>query len=239
MRLSESRGLFLPLFAVAGALLPLEAAPQERPSPAVPEPASAGSGKAAAVPAPTGPDKLPPADWGARLAPVPPANLKGGLKGAKDESRSEPPPPLVIPLVQGYDSFGLNIPEYDTAGNLRSLFAIGAVSRVDDRLVEIRESFLETYKEDGSRDFSIELPKAQLDRVTRMLVAKIPVVVRRAEFELRAASLEFNTYTKDGGFGGPVEMVIYSGFGEPADTRAETPERSDVKKDGDGPGAEK
>jgi hypothetical protein len=120
---------------------------------------------------------------------------------------------MSIPIVQGYDSFGLTIPELDEMGKLRSVFAIGAVSRVDDRNVEIRNSFLETYKEDGSRDFSIDLPKATLDRFTRVLVAKVPVTIRREEFEVHGASLEFNTMTREGGLGGPVKMVIYNGLG--------------------------
>lgn len=122
-------------------------------------------------------------------------------------------PPLSIPIVQGYDSFGLTIPDLDDAGKLRSVFAIGAVSRVDDRKVEIRNSFLETYKEDGSPDFSIDLPKATLDRFTRVLVAKVPVTIRREAFEVQGASMEFNTMTREGGLGGPVKMVIYNGLG--------------------------
>ena len=122
-------------------------------------------------------------------------------------------PPMSIPIVQGYDSFGLTIPDLDETGKLRSVFAIGAVSRVDDRKVEIRKSFLETYKEDGSPDFSIDLPKATLDRFTRVLVAKVPVTIRREAFEVHGASMEFNTMTREGGLGGPVKMVIYNGLG--------------------------
>ena len=209
---SESNGLFgAALIIFAGGFMSLQAEP---PTKAVSgESSASGAGKSAAAATPSTPDKLPPPGWGARLTPGPPSK---SASVPASESQAEQPPPLVVPLVQGYDSFGLNIPEYDPAGNLRSIFSIGAVSKVDDRLVEIRDSFFETYKDDGSRDFSIELPKAQLDRVTRILVAKIPVVVRRAEFEVRGATLEFNTYTKEGGFGGPVEMTIYSGLGGPA-----------------------
>jgi hypothetical protein len=130
--------------------------------------------------------------------------------------------------VQGYDSFGLNLPDHDQEGRLRSLFVIGAISRVDDRNVEIRESFLETYGEDGSPELSIDLPRAVLDRFTRVLVAKTPVTLRRAEFELKGASLEFNTVTKEGGLGGPVQMTIYSS--EPAPHAKQNP--SPPEKDG-------
>lgn len=142
-----------------------------------------------------------------------PSTAPAGAAPALGSSPGKEPSPMAIPLVQGYDSFGLNIPDLDETGKLRSLFVIGAVSRLDDRNVEIRDSFLETYKEDGSRDFSIDLPKATLDRFTRVLVAKVPVTIRREEFEVHGATMEFNTATHEGGLGGPVKMVIYNGLG--------------------------
>ena len=166
----------------------------------------------------TGPQKGgPPADWGARLKLLPDDSpgapgvpKQDASKGADPGGRPPRPAPLAIPLVPGYDSFGLNLPDHDVEGRLRSLFVIGAISRLDDRNVEIRESFLETYAKDGSPEFSIELPKATLDRFTRVLVARTPVTLRKAEFELKGASLEFNTVTKEGGLGGPVQMIIYN-----------------------------
>lgn len=161
--------------------------------------------------------------WGARLNVRQNADQKSGATGREGDSKKgassdKAAPdgekatvaPLAIPLVQGYDSFGLNLPDHDPQGRLRSLFVIGAMSRVDDRNVEIRESFLDTYADDGSPEFSIDLPKAVLDRFTRVLVAKTPVTLRKAEFELKGASLEFNTVTKEGGLGGPVQMTIYN-----------------------------
>jgi len=150
-----------------------------------------------------------PNDWGARL-PLAANKAPLAKEGAAPVAETSP---LTIPLVQGYDSFGLNIPDLDEAGRLRSIFVIGAVSRVDDRSVEIRDSFLETYKDDGSQDFSIDLKKATLDRFTRVLVAKVPVTIRRQEFEVRGETMEFNTTTREGGLGGPIKMIIYNGLG--------------------------
>ena len=161
------------------------------------------------------PQKVQESKSGLSTAPEPVAGAAPalGLAPGKESSSGKESSPMAIPLVQGYDSFGLNIPDLDETGKLRSIFVIGAVSRVDDRNVEIRDSFLETYKEDGSRDFSIDLPKATLDRFTRVLVAKVPVTIRREEFELHGATMEFNTATHEGGLGGPVKMVIYNGLG--------------------------
>jgi hypothetical protein len=169
------------------------------------------------------------ADWGARLNVLPggvsPAQKRTAASGVSGGQPSGPAP-LAIPLVQGYDSFGLNLPDHDAEGRLRSVFVIGAISRIDDRNVEIRESFLETYAENGSPEFSIELPKATLDRFTRVLVAKTPVTLRKAEFELKGASLEFNTVTKEGGLGGPVRMTIYNGVPGAAPQKAGPPSPS-------------
>jgi hypothetical protein len=166
-------------------------------------------------------------EWGARLnvAPHGTASAPGSQKGAaphahKTTDQPGKPAPLVIPLVQGFDSFGLSVPDHDLDGRLRSLFVIGAISRIDDTNVEIRESFLETYAEDGSPEFSLELPKATLDRFTRVLVAQTPVTLRKADFELKGASLEFNTVTKEGGLGGPVQMTIYNGGAVAAPAKA-------------------
>ncbi len=186
--------------------------------------------------------KPQPAEWGSRLNPRPNSGEGGAARVGADASKTvapqanggEPekqgPAPLAIPLVAGYDSFGLHLPDHDPEGRLRSLFVIGAISRVDDRNVEIRESFLETYGEDGSPELSIELPKAMLDRFTRVLVAKTPVTLRRAEFELKGASLEFNTVTKEGGLGGPVQMTIYSSQPATPAKQAPAPSRKDGGK---------
>ncbi|MEI7774190.1 MAG: hypothetical protein WCK17_05400 [Verrucomicrobiota bacterium] len=160
--------------------------------------------------APVAPPK--PAAWGTRLpvasgsqTTIPTPSSKALATDPSNEA------PLSIPLLQGYDSFGLSVPDHDATGRLRSLFVIGAISRVDDRTVEIRDSFLETYRENGGLDLSIEMPKANLDRFTRVLASKMPVVIRRDEFELKGATMEFNTLTREGGMGGAVEMVIYNG----------------------------
>lgn len=118
--------------------------------------------------------------------------------------------PISIPLVEGFPSFGVRLPDLDEQGKLRSFFSIGSVSRVNEREVEIKDSVVETYAADGSREMSIELPEARLDRMTRVLVAHVPVTIRRDEFEVTGATMEFNTVTREGGLGGPVRMLLYN-----------------------------
>lgn len=168
--------------------------------------------------------KQPPktsAASGGDLEALPPekAPERGSSALANGKKDSNPGAPLNIPLIEGSPGLLLRIPELDASGRLRSLFVIGEVSKVDDRTVEIRDSFFETYKDDLSKDFSISLPKATLDLYSRVLLAKVPVTIWRTEFELRGATMEFDTSTREGGLGGPIEMIIYNGFGGAEETK--------------------
>ncbi len=182
-----------------------------------------------------------PAVWGSRLpagTPVPSSDkLKRSPAGAAVGSDKDPASadkatatPINIPLVEGSPGLFLRIPDLDSSGQMRSLFVIGEVSKLDDRNVEIRDSFFETYKDDLSRDFLIEMPKATLDIYSKVLVAKVPVTVWRQEFQLRGASMEFDTETREGGLGGPVEMIIYNGFGGDSSPAAKRPEAQEAAK---------
>jgi hypothetical protein len=118
--------------------------------------------------------------------------------------------PLTVPFVEGSESFGIRIPDIDSAtGKMRSLLEIGALARVDDRLLEIKESFLQTYRPDGSPQFSIRFPKATLDRFTRRLKSHGPVLIWTENFQLDGVSMELDTVSKEAVFDGRVEMVIY------------------------------
>ena len=162
------------------------------------------------------PQKAKPAGDGGLEALPPEKGLSANANGKRDSNQGAP---LNIPLIEGSPGLLLRIPELDTSGRLRSLFVIGEVSKVDDRTVEIRDSFFETYKDDLSKDFSISLPKATLDLYSRVLLAKVPVTIWRTEFELRGATMEFDTSTREGGLGGPIEMIIYNGFGGAEETK--------------------
>lgn len=161
----------------------------------------------------------------ALIAPLP--MLPDAPKSPVAEEKKGPPP-LVVPLVEGFPSFGLRLPDLDEHGKLRSLFVIGSMSRVNDREVQLRDSLLESYADDGSREMSIELPDAILDRVTRVLVAHVPVTIRREQFEVTGATMEFNTLTREGGLGGPVRMLLYNLDVDAAESSKSDPEPGKV-----------
>jgi hypothetical protein len=86
---------------------------------------------------------------------------------------------------------------------------IGALSRVDDRMLEVKESYLQLYRPDGSPQFSIRFPKARLDRFTRRLKSVDPVLVWTENFHLNGATMEVDTVSREAVFEGRVRMVIY------------------------------
>lgn len=134
-------------------------------------------------------------------------------KATKDNPKQQAP--LSIPFVEGYDSLDLKIPDFDsTTGVLKSFFSIGALRRLDDKHVEIRQSFVGLYKPDGSVDLSVDVTKASLDRFTRKLTSRVPVIIWSDEFQITGATMELDTVSKEAKLGGPVRVLIYQAGGE-------------------------
>jgi hypothetical protein len=124
--------------------------------------------------------------------------------------KTSQPSPLSIPFVEGYDSLGLKIPDFDpVSGALKSWYSIGTLRRLDDKIVELRDSYLELYKTDGSKEVSMDLPKASLDRFTRKVESKVPVSIWSDDFHITGATMELDTVSKEARLGGPVRVLIY------------------------------
>ncbi|MEY2598701.1 MAG: hypothetical protein RLZZ142_960 [Verrucomicrobiota bacterium] len=140
----------------------------------------------------------------------PESSPEGEPKAVEKKEGTPSLPPLSIPLVVGFPSFGLRLPDLDDRGRLRNLFVLGAVEQMNEQDVQIKQSLLETYNDDGSRSLSIDLPEAILNRFTRMLVSKVPVTIRTDDFELKGAGLEYDTVRFEGELRGPVKMVLYN-----------------------------
>lgn len=141
---------------------------------------------------------------------------KGG--GAKESEFSEGNEPLRIPVLEGDSTLGLAMPEMQD-GKLRSFFSIEKVSRVSERKVRMEGGYLEFFEEDGGLEFAIELSDAVIEEDTRMIVATVPVTVRKPTFELTGMGLEFDTRTRQGGLKGPVKMLIFSDDSEEPETK--------------------
>lgn len=158
--------------------------------------------------APTAPDTAKKQD--SEKAPLITVEKQQAEKAAEDNPKQ--PAPLSIPFIEGYDSLDLKIPDFDAnTGALKSFFSIGALRRLDDKHVEIRQSFLGLYKPDGSVDLSVDVTKASLDRFTRKLSSRVPVIIWSDEFQVTGATMELDTVSKEAKLGGPVRVLIYKG----------------------------
>ena len=132
--------------------------------------------------------------------------------------KTNQPSPLSIPFVEGYDSLGLKIPDFDpVSGALKSWYSIGTLRRLDDKIVELRDSYLELYKTDGAKEMSMDLPKASLDRFTRKVESKVPVFIWSNDFQITGATMELDTVSKEASLGGPVHVLIYQFKDEPSE----------------------
>ena len=135
-----------------------------------------------------------------------------------EDGKTGQPSPLSIPFVEGYDSLGLKIPDFDpVSGSLKSWYSIGTLRRLDDKFVELRDSYLELYKSDGSKEVSMDLPKASLDRFTRKVESKVPVAIWSDDFHITGATMELDTVSKEARLGGPVHVLIYQFKDDPSE----------------------
>lgn len=117
---------------------------------------------------------------------------------------------LNLPVPPGQPQKGLKIPVYDANGKLTMNFLIGTATWIDDENIKMQEMHIESFKEDGSRDFDMDLPDSVLNNKTHDLTSKVRVNVKRDDFEITGNSMTFNLETRQGKLGGGVKMIIYN-----------------------------
>ncbi len=183
------------------------------------QPQSAAPSKPSGEPKPGIAPTAPTAPIGPKESPKKtPAPAEKPEPDQNDGSKTNQPSPLSIPFVEGYDSLGLKIPDFDpVSGALKSWYSIGTLRRLDDKIVELRDSYLELYKTDGSKEMSMDLPKASLDRFTRKVESKVPVFIWSDDFEITGATMELDTVSKEARLGGPVRVLIYQFKDDPSE----------------------
>ncbi len=144
------------------------------------------------------------------------AAKRGDKKAKKPEAQdgetaAQEPPKLTIPIPVGHDSKGLKLPTYWPDGKtLKMVFNIGVGTRIDEDNVNMQDTEMQTYKEDGSPEMNIALPVSSLNLRTRVILTKQRVVITRDDFELSGNTMEFNTETRAGTLGGGVKMIIFN-----------------------------
>lgn len=140
-------------------------------------------------------------------------------KGKKDKKKevvktpedpNAPQKPIQVPIPNGHDAVGLKIPYRDAAGNLKMRFTIGVATKVDENHMDLAQTQVETFNDQGEHEMDIDLPKSTLELATWDLTAHQAVTIKREDFELTGNAMIFNLKTKVGGLDGDVRMTIYN-----------------------------
>lgn len=132
------------------------------------------------------------------------------IEGGDKEKSEKEPPKLAFPVPVGHDSKGLKLPSFGPDGKLKMVFNIGVGTRIDEENVNMRDTQVQTFSEDGSREMDIDLPTSTFNLKTRVISTKQRVMITREDFALSGNTMEFNTETRTGTLGGGVKMVIFN-----------------------------
>ena len=152
-------------------------------------------------------------------------------KKAESDGKEKEPQKLAFPVPIGHDSKGLKLPTYWPDGKtLKMVFNIGIGTRVDEDNVNMQDTQVQTYKEDGSPEMGIDLPTSSFNLKTRVISTQQSVVIEREDFELSGHTMEFNTETREGRLGGGVKMIIFQLADEASADDAAAPEKSALPK---------
>ena len=148
------------------------------------------------------------------------AMLSCMLSSASAWDRSKPDDPnkkkapkeskFTVPIPVGHDAKGIRLPSFDRDGKLNMMFSIELAMRVDEDHLDMKNTFLETYTNDGTPDLSVQMTTSVLDLNTRIVTSKDPATVRRQDFEITGDKMQFNTKTHAGVFTGNIRMIIYN-----------------------------
>lgn len=143
----------------------------------------------------------------------PPAPKEEKAEKAEKEAvpsvAQKPPPKLSLPLVKGQTSKGVVFPYNDGSGKKTMNFRIGTATPVDDDHIKMSDLTIETLDEAGEPELTIDLPASVLDLKTRVLSGNERVTIKRKDFEITGATMQFNTETRQGKIDGDVKMIIY------------------------------
>jgi len=117
---------------------------------------------------------------------------------------------LAFPVPIGPPSKGVKLPSFGPDGKLKMVFNIGVANRVDEENVEMKDTQIQTFSEDGSPEMDIALPTSTFNLKTRVITTQQEVNITREDFDLTGHTMEFNTETREGKLGGGVKMTIFN-----------------------------
>jgi lipopolysaccharide export system protein LptC len=163
------------------------------------------------------------------------SNAKKSKDAGKPPAEEKPESTkLAFPVPIGPPSKGVKLPSFGPDGKLKMIFNIGVANRVDEDNVEMKDTQVQTFNEDGSPEMDIALPTSTFNLKTRVITTQQEVDITREDFNLTGHTMEFNTETREGRLGGGVKMIIFNLADETGDTDAaatkEKPPKSALPK---------
>lgn len=115
----------------------------------------------------------------------------------------------MIPLPVGETSKGFRYTDID-AGKKKMFLNVDELKRIDAQHVQMTNSKIITYDENGAKDFTLLLPDSVLDLITRALTSSHPFVLQRSNLEMMGDTLELDTAGHKAKVTGKTIMVIYN-----------------------------
>jgi lipopolysaccharide export system protein LptC len=125
------------------------------------------------------------------------------------------PSTLNVPLPVGQSAKGVHIPVFDEDGKMQMYLSVDAMLRKDENQLQMTNTKVEIYNDQGKPDMGIDLPVSLLDLNTRVLTSDQSFNMHQTDFELIGETLQFNTVTRIGKIFGKVKLIIYN-IGEAA-----------------------
>jgi lipopolysaccharide export system protein LptC len=117
---------------------------------------------------------------------------------------------LNVPLPVGQSAKGVHIPVFDEDGKMQMFLNVDAMLRKDDDHLQMTNTKVEIYNDQGAPDMGIDLPVSLLDLNTRVLTSDHSFTMHQTDFELTGDTLEFDTVTRIGKIFGNVKLIIYN-----------------------------
>ena len=155
----------------------------------------------------SGQDQEPVAGGGSSL---PAKNAKGieTVKPANNEVKQESGLQATRYMPLGKPNLRVKIPQFKD-GVLECLMQAGEMTRVSDDDINIKKMDIEFVGENDS-EMKIERKEATYSLKDKLISSKNRAIVRRSDFTLIGASLDFDTENRHGRMTGKVRMVIHN-----------------------------
>jgi hypothetical protein len=116
---------------------------------------------------------------------------------------------IELPVPQGAPQKNVNVPVYDEKGKKVMNFAIGVATALDKERIKLEQLRLDAFNEDGTPDYSMDLPDGMFLRSKQILTTETKAKITRRDFEISGNSMSWNLKDDEGSLGGGVKMIIY------------------------------